>query len=185
MTTAYSNLFTYGDALEQLLAPFNKIEQILAPFNNVLQNFGRFNEIAQSLIPSTQLVQIDPTSSLDDEQNSLNADDILDLSRYEDEEQPAELMYNQIKNRIQDFQRSLKSDEFGIVEVVSADGVKIRVTDIAYETPYTICYSGYDAFNSRCCLVQHISQVNYLITALKKSDCKSVNHKIGFLADIK
>lgn len=87
-----------------------------------------------------------------------------------------------IRKYVKDFQDSLDSEhDVGILLTNFGQSVLMEVTEIGYEESVLMVFRGY--VNGRMAtLIQHISQLNFLLTSVPKEPEKP-KRKIGFTAN--
>lgn len=87
-----------------------------------------------------------------------------------------------LRDYIQEFENSLDSEhEVGILLTSFGTSVLLNVTYISYESPVLMIFKGFYQ-GKEATLIQHVSQLNFLLTSVKK-DADRPKHKIGFSAD--
>lgn len=80
-----------------------------------------------------------------------------------------------------DFEKSLSDDEEIALKLVSfGESVTLIVEDIGYYNPGLITFYGANASNERIQLVQHVSQLSFLLIAIKTEKPKEERRRIGF-----
>jgi hypothetical protein len=88
-------------------------------------------------------------------------------------ETPVSLSYSDtqfeiLKKYIQDFEKTLDSEhEVGLLLTNFGQTITMRVTDITYEEPVLMVFKGYVG-DKKSTLLQHISQLNFLLTSIDK-----------------
>ena len=91
----------------------------------------------------------------------------------------AETQFEIIKKYIQDFENKLDSEhEVGIYLTSFGQSILMQVTSITYEESVLMVFKGYVDGNAAT-LIQHINQLNFLLTAIKKEPEKK-RVPIGF-----
>lgn len=92
----------------------------------------------------------------------------------------ASAQYNILKKRIQEFQDSL-DEEHEIAFYLTSFGNSdvMYVTQIEYEDDVLLVFRGYIG-DTPSVLIQHISQINFLLQAVKRADPEKPKIKIGF-----
>lgn len=91
----------------------------------------------------------------------------------------ADEQFRILKKYIQEFEASLDSEhEVGVMLTNFGQSVLMQVTSLSYEDPVLIIFRGY-VNNQEATLIQHINQLNFLLTSVKKEDEKP-KRKIGF-----
>ena len=86
-----------------------------------------------------------------------------------------------IKKYIQDFEKSIDAEhEVGIMMTNFGQSIIMQVTQITYEKPVLLIFKGF--VNGRMStLIQHMNQLNFLLTSIEKTDEKPKN-PIGFIS---
>lgn len=93
----------------------------------------------------------------------------------------AEIMFENIVERIQKFEAALPNELQAAGNIVNGPGVTFLINKVAYMEPNIILFSGLLPDGASVELVQHISQLNLLLTALpRKDDTSKPRRKIGF-----
>lgn len=92
----------------------------------------------------------------------------------------ASSFYEIIKNRIADFENNL-DDEHEVAIKLSSFGqsITLYVTDIGYSNPSTLIFYGF-VNGQDATLIQHVSQLNFLLISVKKDDVGRPVRRIGF-----
>jgi len=95
----------------------------------------------------------------------------------------ADYSYKVILDRIKDFEDNLDNDHEVAIKLASfGQSVTLSVTDIGYSNPSTLVFRGYVG-DQPATLIQHMSQLNFLLVAVKKSDPEQPPRRIGFIAN--
>jgi len=96
----------------------------------------------------------------------------------------ADTMYNRLVAAIREFEDGLDAEEeIGAQLAQFGQTVTVAVEDVSYHNPHLIKLHGVTPDGHRCTLLQHMSQVNILLVALKVKDQREPR-RIGFrLAD--
>ena len=105
----------------------------------------------------------------------------IDLRNYD----LADWQYEKISEQIKEFQDGLDNDhELALKLTNFGQSIMLSVTDIGYQNPCLIYYYGY-VNDKYCQLIQHVSQINFLLMAVPKSDPEKPARrvKIGFVTD--
>lgn len=91
----------------------------------------------------------------------------------------ADRAYEVISKQIQKYQESLNNDEeVGVMLTSFGQSIVMSVTSIGYQNPNLLYFFGYvNEVESQ--LIQHISQLNFLLTSIKVKDNRTPN-RIGF-----
>jgi len=85
-----------------------------------------------------------------------------------------------LKRYIQDFEQTLDSEhEVGIMMTNFGQSIIMQVTEITYEKPVILVFKGY-VDGKLSTLIQHMNQLNFLLTSLDKVDEQPKN-PIGFV----
>lgn len=101
---------------------------------------------------------------------------ISDIRNYEH----ADWKYEKIVEQIKDFQDSLDSEhEVALLLASFGSTITLAVTDIGYQNPDLLYFYGYvDGKESQ--LIQHMSQLNFLLTSVERADKSKPARRIGF-----
>lgn len=92
----------------------------------------------------------------------------------------ADYTYEVILDRIKEFEKELDSDhEVGIKLASFGQSITMSVTDIGYSNPSTLVFYGFVG-EQPATLIQHVSQLNFLLLAVKKADPEKPPRRIGF-----
>ncbi len=92
----------------------------------------------------------------------------------------ASYSYEVILDRIKEFESTLDSNHEVAVKLASfGQSITMSVTDIGYSNPSTIVFYGYIG-KQKATLIQHMSQLNFLLLSVPKSDPEKPPHRIGF-----
>lgn len=91
--------------------------------------------------------------------------------------------YNRIIKMINDFDAEIaQTDEVGIKLVTFGNAITFNVTHVGYSNPSLIMFSGIRLDNgSYVNLVQHVSQISFLLTAVPRSNPEEPKKQIGFI----
>lgn len=91
----------------------------------------------------------------------------------------AEIIFQHLVDKVSHFQNSLNdSEELGIGLANFGKAAEFHIRSISYKNPNLIEFSGVDIDGRSITLIQHISQLNFLLTALKPIEEKA--YRIGF-----
>ena len=95
----------------------------------------------------------------------------------------ADWKYEKIKEQIEDFQNAL-SDDVDVCVALASFGTNMimQVTDIGYQNPDMLYFYGYIDGNETQ-LIQHTSQLNFVLMAVKKDEPERPPRRIGFAVD--
>jgi len=81
---------------------------------------------------------------------------------------------------IKDFEAGLDDDhEVGARLVTFGQSIQIHVQSVGYAAPFLITFEGVDSDGRKLRLIQHVTQLNFLLIALKKLEDKP--YRIGFI----
>lgn len=82
------------------------------------------------------------------------------------------------------FDQTLDQEHEVGIKLVSFDqAICFSVTDLGYYNPSLICFYGVMEDGTPVQLIQHISQISFLLMAIKRPDPKKPKRPIGFLGD--
>ena len=102
---------------------------------------------------------------------------IVDLPSYH---MFSDTQFDIIKKYIRDFEASFDADhEVGMLLTNFGQSVLMQVTQIGYEKSVMLVFKGYVNGN-KATLLQHINQLNFLLTAIPKEEDKP-KRPIGFI----
>ena len=92
----------------------------------------------------------------------------------------ADYQYQKIMESIYEFEQNLdRNKEVALYLTNFGESILMNITDIGYSNPSLIHYFGYiDGNYSE--LIQHVSQINFLITATEKTEEERPARRIGF-----
>ena len=92
----------------------------------------------------------------------------------------ADYSYEIIMKRIKEFQDELDDNHEVAVQLASfGQSITMAVSDVGYSNPSTLVFYGY-VNGQKATLIQHMSQLNFLLLAIEKSDPKKPAYRIGF-----
>lgn len=93
----------------------------------------------------------------------------------------ANIFYEQLIEEIKDFDTSLDDEhEVGIKLICYGNTYQFYLTNIGYHNPYLIFFYGVMDDGSPVQLIQHVSQINFVLIKLKKQNPNEPKRKIGF-----
>jgi hypothetical protein len=94
----------------------------------------------------------------------------------------ANIMHDRLMIQIVDFEKGLSSDEeLGGYLASFGRELLVRISDIGFHNPYFIVFYGQELNSGmRVQLVQHVSQINVLFTAVPKQAEHKEPRRIGF-----
>lgn len=93
----------------------------------------------------------------------------------------ADWKYEKIKEQIEEFQAGL-SDDVDVCVALASFGASMimQVTDIGYQNPDMLYFYGYINGNQTQ-LIQHVSQLNFVLMTVKKEEPNRPPRRIGFV----
>ena len=92
----------------------------------------------------------------------------------------ADYTYEVIRDYIQEFESELDNEHEIAVQLASfGKNITMAVTDIGYTNPSTIVFYGY-VDNQKATLIQHISQLSFLLLSVTKQAPENPPRRIGF-----
>lgn len=95
----------------------------------------------------------------------------------------ADAQYEIIKKYIVDFEKSLDQEhEVGLLLTSFGTTVMMQVTEIGYEGSVLMIFKGY-VDGREATLIQHISQINFLLTSMKRPEPEKPKVQIGFVVN--
>lgn len=97
----------------------------------------------------------------------------------------ADWKYEKLKEQIEEFQKDL-SDDVDVCVALASFGTSMImcVTDIGYQNPDLMYFYGTINGNETQ-LIQHTSQLNFVLMAVKKEEPERPPRRIGFVIDNK
>lgn len=92
----------------------------------------------------------------------------------------ADTQFEILKKHIQEYEKTLDSShEVGIMLTNFGQSITMQVVEISYEESVIMVFKGY--INGKMStLIQHVSQLNFLLTSVEKEPNKE-KHPIGFV----
>ena len=95
----------------------------------------------------------------------------------------ADRKYEILKEQIEEFQEGLSTDVDVCVQLASfGTSVLMYVSDIGYQNPDILYFYGI-VNGQEAQLIQHMSQLNFLLMAVKKEHPEDEPKRIGFIVD--
>lgn len=92
--------------------------------------------------------------------------------------------YQRIVDMINEFDRNLDHEHAVGVRLVSfGQSLTFHVTNIGYNNPSLIIFFGTLENGSPVQLIQHVSQISFLLTAIRRPDPQHPKKPIGFLTE--
>jgi hypothetical protein len=93
----------------------------------------------------------------------------------------ANIFYEQLVEEINEFDKSLDhTQEVGIRLVSYGNTIQFHITNIGYQNPYLIYFYGELEDGSPIQLIQHVSQISFVLMAMKRKDPEQPKRNIGF-----
>lgn len=93
----------------------------------------------------------------------------------------AQIMFENVVDRIRKFESALPNELQAAGNIVTGPGCTFLINKVSYMEPDIILFSGLLPDGAAVELVQHISQLNLLLTALpRKDDISKPRREIGF-----
>lgn len=93
----------------------------------------------------------------------------------------ADTQFEIIKEYVQEFEKSLdKEHEVGLLLTNFGQSVLMEVETIGYEKSVILVFKG-KVNGNQATLIQHMNQLNFLLTALPKTEPEKPKRKIGFI----
>lgn len=94
----------------------------------------------------------------------------------------ANILYEQLVKRIKKFDESINEDfEVGVKLVCYGNAFQFYLTGLGYQNPYLMIFKGVLEDGSPIELLQHVSQINFVLIKLKKQEPEKPKRKIGFM----
>lgn len=97
-----------------------------------------------------------------------------------EQKSPAEWAYQRLILYIQNFEKTLESEEEIAMGFTDTGAGFIRIEGLGYFDPDIVTFYGTDHTGSRVQLVQHVSQLNVLLRAMPKENETEEPRRIGF-----
>ncbi len=92
----------------------------------------------------------------------------------------ASVFYQRLKNYVIDFEKELSvEEEVGLRLVSFGETVSLHVEDIGFSNPSLICFYGTNEHGRKMQLIQHVSQISFLLTVVPRID--PARERIGFI----
>jgi len=96
----------------------------------------------------------------------------------------ADWMYERLIETIDDFEKDLPDNMQAGGKFVTFQDKIINIESIGYMNPDIILFHGQFSDGSKVELVQHTSQLNFLLVAVPRLDTSKPRRKIGFEQDV-
>ncbi len=95
----------------------------------------------------------------------------------------ADFQYEILMEYIKEFESELNdNEEIALLLTSFGQSIVLQVTDIGYHNPSLITFYGY-VNNQPAQLIQHVTQLNFLLTSAPKIDPTKPAKRIGFISD--
>lgn len=92
----------------------------------------------------------------------------------------ADYSYEVIMERIKEFEDDLDEEHEVALKLASfGQSITLSVTGIGYSNPSTLVFHGFVG-DQEATLIQHMSQLNFLLVAARKADPEKPPRRIGF-----
>jgi hypothetical protein len=90
--------------------------------------------------------------------------------------------YTRLSEYVIDFESSINPDEEVAIKLVCyGEAITIQVNNLGYYNPSLITFEGINVLTGdRVQLIQHISQINFLLVAIKTNNPKPEMERVGF-----
>jgi len=113
--------------------------------------------------------------------DNINSNNILSEIDFPTRYMWAENQYELIKKYIIEFEESLDKDhEVGVMLTNFGQSVMMQVEEIGYEKSVMLVFKG-KVNGKRSTLIQHINQLNFLLTAIERMEPEIPKRRIGFV----
>lgn len=104
----------------------------------------------------------------------------FDLKSVDRDYKMADYTYEVIVRRIKEFQDELDDNHEVALQLASlGQSITLAVTSIGYSNPSTLVFSGY-VDGRPATLIQHMTQLNFLLLSMPKQDPEKPPRRIGF-----
>lgn len=96
----------------------------------------------------------------------------------------ARTTFEKIMGQIEEFEETIDDDkEIAVILASFGSEILLSVTEMGYEYPDLIYFYGYTEGGKPAQLIQHVSQLNFLLTAVDKENPEEPPRRIGFLTE--
>lgn len=96
----------------------------------------------------------------------------------------AEGFFERIASKIRKFEAELDEEhQVGIMLANFGQTTTLFIDTISYINPSLIIFGGFDETGNPIELIQHVSQISFLLVKLPRQDCNKPKRRIGFLYD--
>ena len=95
----------------------------------------------------------------------------------------ADFKYEVLRDEIETFQREL-SEEYDVMVALTSFGSQMimQVTNIGYQNPDVLFFYG-SCNGQKAQLIQHVSQLSFMLLAMKKEEPDRKPNRIGFIVE--
>ena len=95
----------------------------------------------------------------------------------------ADFKYEVLRDEIETFQREL-SEEYDVMVALTSFGSQMimQVTNIGYQNPDVLFFYG-SCNGHKAQLIQHVSQLSFMLLAMKKEEPDRKPNRIGFIVE--
>ena len=94
---------------------------------------------------------------------------------------PAKWVYDQLVELVEQFESGLNDEQETGLKIISLGNAEIyRVERIDYRNPYLLVFHCLTSNGAEATLIQHYSQLNFLLVVLPKLDAQKPARRIGF-----
>ncbi|MEM7490121.1 MAG: hypothetical protein AAF390_13455 [Pseudomonadota bacterium] len=93
---------------------------------------------------------------------------------------PAEWAYQRVVLYLKAFEETLDEAEEAAMGFAGGAGGVLRIQGIGFHAPDIVTFTGLDAHENRCQLIQHVSQLNVLLRAVPRPEDRPEPQRIGF-----
>lgn len=95
----------------------------------------------------------------------------------------ASVLYKQISKEVQSFENTLDEEhEVGVRLVSFGQSIQFHVSTIEYKNPYIFIFKGFLDNGSPVELIQHVSQLSFLLVKVKRLKPEEPKRPIGFVS---
>lgn len=124
---------------------------------------------------------INPLEVISEDISMLRAKSFIEQMNEINQPYTAKSIFNELVQRIQHFESELNQEhEVGMQLVNFGQSTQFSVSRLGYTDPSIIWFEGVLADNSTVQLVQHVSQISFLMVALKREHPEKPKPQIGF-----
>lgn len=128
---------------------------------------------------------INPLEGLTENISMLRATSFVEQMNEINQPYTARSIFHELVKRIQRFESELNQEhEVGMQLVNFGQSTQFSVSRLGYTDPSIIWFEGVLADNSTVQLVQHVSQISFLMVALKREHPEKPKAQIGFACPV-